>query len=139
APANTQHLALYLPRWQTIGKLSIYVDRRLLYHSATGPAWNGFNHPMRLSLQAAGEEAPRELLIRIDFQRSAGLALSPLWLGEESALETPFQGAGSPADPGVVVYLAQCQRPRLAGHYHLLLLFSPAPAALPAAGVHIIG
>src|SRR5690606_16846632 len=59
AAQTTQQLALYLPRWQTIGKISVYADRQLIYHSPTGPVWNGFNHPLLLDLQRAGEAMPQ--------------------------------------------------------------------------------
>lgn len=81
-------LRLYVPRWQTIGFVSVYADGRLIYRSEAGPVWNGFNHPLWLPLDAAGQPRPRELLVRIDHLRGAGLGLSTVWTGDENALGT---------------------------------------------------
>ena len=80
-------LRFYLPRWQTIGQIAVYADGRLLFRSGAGPVWNGFNHPLWLPLEDDGGVRPRELLVRIDHQRSAGLALSSIWVGAELALQ----------------------------------------------------
>jgi signal transduction histidine kinase len=79
-------LRLYLPRWQTIGQIAVYADDRLVFRSGAGPVWNGFNHPLWLALDQAGQEAPRRVVIRIDHLRSAGSALSTVWLGDEAGL-----------------------------------------------------
>ena len=34
-------LRLYIPRWQTIGQVTVYADSRLVYESDAGPVWNG--------------------------------------------------------------------------------------------------
>lgn len=78
---------LYVPRWQTIGHVAVYLDGRLAYRSTAGPVWNGFNHPLWLPLgNSTDAAAPREVLIRIDHQRSAGAALSTVWLGDAAGL-----------------------------------------------------
>ncbi|MDB5849560.1 MAG: sensor histidine kinase [Rhodoferax sp.] len=73
---------LYLPRWQTIGQIAIYGDERLLYRSTADLVWNGYNHPLWIALDAEGTQPlPGVLRIRIDSQRSAGGALSSLYIG----------------------------------------------------------
>lgn len=80
-------LRLYLPRWQTIGFIAVYADGRLIHRSEAGPVWNGYNHPLWLNLDPAGERRPAELLIRVDHLRGAGVAVSRVWTGEERALD----------------------------------------------------
>ncbi len=78
---------LYVPRWQTIGKIAVYGDGRLLERSRGGAIWNGFNHPLWIPLAGAGERPPQEILVRIVSLRSAGGALSTVWVGDQRALE----------------------------------------------------
>lgn len=87
AAAHDETLYLYLPRWQTIGQLAIYKDGALIWRSRGGPVWNGFNHPVWLPLAEPGEAMPHEVLIRMDSLRSAGGALSSVWIGPESELQ----------------------------------------------------
>lgn len=84
----------YLPRWQTIGRVAVYADERLIYKSAGDTVWNGFNFP--LWMPADGDEGresrgPRTLRIRIDSLTSAGGAVSTAWVGAKPALEPRFQ------------------------------------------------
>lgn len=82
-----RQLRLYMPRWQTIGQVAVYADNRLVYRSAAGPIWNGFNHPLWLALDAPQDgERPRAVLVRLDHAASAGLALSSAWFGDEDGL-----------------------------------------------------
>lgn len=83
-PASGQPLRLYLPRWQTVGQITVYADSRLIFRSGAGPIWNGFNHPLWVAL--GGDAYPQTVLIRVDHLRSAGLALSSVWLGDEKEL-----------------------------------------------------
>ncbi|MDD2925571.1 ATP-binding protein [Rhodoferax sp.] len=84
APDETVYL--YLPRWQTIGQLAVYKDGELVWRSRGGPIWNGFNHPVWLPLAEAGEAMPQEVLVRMDSLKSAGGALSSVWIGPEREL-----------------------------------------------------
>ncbi|MEO5794748.1 MAG: sensor histidine kinase [Rhodoferax sp.] len=78
---------LYLPRWQTIGRIAVYGDDRLLYRSTGDLVWNGFNHPLWVALDAEGQAPlPRLLRLRIDSRPSAGGAVSSLWVGPAPAL-----------------------------------------------------
>jgi hypothetical protein len=42
-PATQGPLVMYLPRWQTIGRIAVYGDDRLLYRSVGDVVWNAFN------------------------------------------------------------------------------------------------
>lgn len=79
-------LRLYLPRWQTIGQVAVYVDDRLAYRSGAGPVWNGFNHPLWIALDQPGAPRPKTVWLRVDHLRAAGAAVSTAWLGDERAL-----------------------------------------------------
>jgi len=87
----------YLPRWQTIGRVAVYADERLIYKSVGDTVWNGFNFPLWMAVDGdEGDErresrAPRTLRIRIDSLTSAGGAVSTAWVGPKSALEPRFQ------------------------------------------------
>lgn len=85
---------LYLPRWQTIGRMAVYADERLVYRSTGDAVWNGFNFPLWLPL--AGEAAsnappPSFLRLRIESLTSAGGAVSSAWVGPRAALESRYQ------------------------------------------------
>lgn len=77
---------LYVPRWQTIGKIAIYGDGRLIERSRGGAVWNGYNHPLWVSLADENGKLPSEVLIRMDRLRSAGGGLSTIWVGDRDAL-----------------------------------------------------
>lgn len=77
----------YLPRWQTIGKIAVYVDQQLAYRSMGGAVWNGYNHPLWIKLANAHEAPPQEIILRIDHLDSAGSAISSAWIGDESDLK----------------------------------------------------
>ena len=47
-------LMLYLPRWQTIGRIAVYGDDQLLYRSLGDVVWNAFNFPLWVPLDAEG-------------------------------------------------------------------------------------
>ncbi|MGJ7484851.1 ATP-binding protein [Variovorax sp. LT2P21] len=81
----------YLPRWQTIGRIAVYADDRLIYRSTGDLVWNGFNHPLWLPIDADGGAPPHTLLLRIDSVASAGGAVSSAWVGPAAALEPQFQ------------------------------------------------
>jgi signal transduction histidine kinase len=82
---------LYAPRWQTIGKIAIYADGRLLERSRGSAVWNGYNHPLWIPLADESGKLPSEILIRMDRLRSAGGALSTIWLGDRQVLSSGRQ------------------------------------------------
>ncbi|MBA4193415.1 MAG: histidine kinase [Comamonadaceae bacterium] len=78
---------LYLPRWQTIGRITLYADGRLIHHSRGGPVWNSFNLPLWLSLNFTQDEPPpRQILVRLVSPVAAGAGLSSLWVGPREEL-----------------------------------------------------
>ena len=81
--------SIYIPRWQTIGKIAIYVDEQLVHVSKTGPVWNGFNHPLLIKL---GEPRQKEyeVIIRVDSLKSAGLAISNIYTGPVDELHSSY-------------------------------------------------
>jgi signal transduction histidine kinase len=83
---TTTAQALYLPRWQTIGNVAVYVDGALAH--ATGAkegsrVWNSFNRPLWVPLPgpATAGGAAREVLVRMASQPGVGGALSSAWIG----------------------------------------------------------
>lgn len=78
---------LYLPRWQTIGRITVYADGRLVHHSRGGPVWNGFNLPLWLPLNITQDEPPpQQILVRLVSPVDAGAGLSSLWVGPREEL-----------------------------------------------------
>ncbi|HVE55157.1 MAG TPA: histidine kinase, partial [Ramlibacter sp.] len=51
--AATHEPFLYLPRWQTIGVVAVYVDGRLVHRTRGSRVWNSFNRPLLLPLADA--------------------------------------------------------------------------------------
>lgn len=79
-------LALYLPRWQTIGNIAVYVDGQRVHGTGThggSRVWNSFNRPLWVQLSAMAPDTPgtREVLLRMASQPGVGGALSAAWMG----------------------------------------------------------
>ncbi|PJI99215.1 signal transduction histidine kinase [Acidovorax sp. 69] len=86
-PATEGGLVLYLPRWQTVGRIAVYGDDRLLYRSVGDVLWNGFNYPLWVSLDGEGlAPRPKVLRLRIDSLANAGGTVSSLWIGQAKDL-----------------------------------------------------
>ncbi|AKR43908.1 sensor histidine kinase [Methylophilus sp. TWE2] len=83
-PKHGNRYAVYLPRWQTIGKIKVYADQQLVFSSNSGPVWNGYNYPLWLTFQA--HQIPKTLLIRVDASQQAGMGLSKIYFGDEQDL-----------------------------------------------------
>lgn len=89
-----QELFLYLPRWQTIGIVAVYVDGRIVYRTRGSRVWNSFNRPLWVPLggsngngnRSAGGELPHTVWVRMASQQGVGGALSSAWVGAEDAL-----------------------------------------------------
>jgi len=91
-PAARRGLYLYLPRWQTAGRIAIYGDRQLLYRSMGDVVWNGFNYPLWVPLDADGTQpTPRVLRLRVDSVDHAGGALSSMWIGTAQDLSARYR------------------------------------------------
>jgi signal transduction histidine kinase len=87
AAAGAEGLMLYLPRWQTAGRIAVYGDDRLLYRSVGDVVWNAFNFPLWIALDAEGAQPPPAVLrIRIDSLPGAGGSVSSIWVGPASEL-----------------------------------------------------
>jgi len=83
ASARTDEpLYLYAPRWQTVGRLTVYADGQQLWQSRGGPVWNGYNYPLWIALG----HAPKDLVIRIDVVGKVGAAMSTVRIGTRGEL-----------------------------------------------------
>lgn len=84
--AGTGHagdtLYLYAPRWQTVGRLAVYVDGQLRWHSRAGPVWNSYNYPLWIPLGSH----PHEIVVRMDMTGQVGGALSTMRIGTNGQL-----------------------------------------------------
>ena len=84
---TTDEFVLYLPRWQTIGRLSVYVDGRLVFHARGSAVWNAFNIPLWQPVSLPGVTAPPQtVLLRVVSLRESGLGLSSAWVGPRDDL-----------------------------------------------------
>ncbi|WP_010462616.1 sensor histidine kinase [Acidovorax radicis] len=91
-PPTQGGLVLYLPRWQTVGRIAVYGDDRLLYRSGGDVLWNGFNHPLWIPLDGDGlAPRPQMLRLRIDSLANAGGAVSSLWVGQGADLQLRYR------------------------------------------------
>jgi len=84
--ASPKGLYLYVPRWQAIGHLAVYADRRQIYAPESGPVWASSNQPVWLKLANAGEAPPRELLVRIVSSATYPVAISTIRVGPGNQL-----------------------------------------------------
>ncbi|MDR2876112.1 MAG: hypothetical protein LBV44_09340, partial [Methylobacillus sp.] len=83
---------LYLPRWQTVGIVSVYADDKLIYRTRGSEIWNGFNNPLWLPLTQDDESAaPGVILIRMASAKGIGGALSTVWVGSADALKWRYR------------------------------------------------
>ena len=84
APASAlalQGTRLYLPRWQTVGTVAVYVNGRLAWQSGER-IWNSFNHPVWADLTGLVQPGQDALIhVRMASQPGVGGALSSLWVG----------------------------------------------------------
>lgn len=80
-------LFFYLPRWQTVGVVSLYADDQLIWVSEGDPVWNGFNRPLGLVLDALdGSPRPAVLTLRMDTLGEHGGGITAPWLGARADL-----------------------------------------------------
>ena len=121
----------YLPRWQCQCLVSVYADNRLIMHAEGHHVWNGFNHPLWLSLnQGQAMPPPRAVWIRMVSLRNSGAGLSSAWVGPRENLqwryniryflqvELPFIASSACLFIGVFVFTSWLMRKR-----EVLLLF----------------
>jgi signal transduction histidine kinase len=89
----TQQLAaLYVPRWHTLGYLTIYANDRLIYSSMEDGEFGAFNEPLLVYMpdDIQSTHGPMRFLVRMDSVRATGGALSTLWLGPTSTLRAMY-------------------------------------------------
>ncbi len=82
-----QGTRLYIPRWQTIGTVAIYVDGVVAWQARGSRVWNSFNYPVWIDL--AGKYPPGTspvVHIRMASQQGVGGALSTVWAGNAEHL-----------------------------------------------------
>jgi signal transduction histidine kinase len=90
AQVTPQLTAVYLPRWHTLGYLTIYADDALVYSSMEDGAFGAFNNPLLVRLPSGSTAAarPLRLVVRMDSVRQFGGAVSTVWLGPAGALRS---------------------------------------------------
>ncbi len=83
APQGTR---LYIPRWQTVGTVAVYVNGRMAWQSGER-VWNSFNHPVWADLTGLIEPGKDAFIhVRMASQPGVGGALTSLWVGPSSDL-----------------------------------------------------
>lgn len=122
-------LYLYAPRWQTVGRLAVYVDGKLLWHSRAGPVWNSYNYPLWIPLG----HAPHEIVVRMDVVGQVGGALSSMRIGTNGQLlwryaarsflqtQFPYLSSGALLAIGIFSLMIWCKR-RAESRYLLCFL-----------------
>jgi len=122
-------LYLYAPRWQTVGRLAVYADGRLIWHSRAGPVWNSYNYPLWIPLG----HPPREIVVRMDVTGQVGGALSTLRIGSNGQLlwryairtflqtQFPYLSSGALLAIGIFSLMIWCKR-RTESRYLLCFL-----------------
>ncbi|RZJ25826.1 MAG: histidine kinase [Haliea sp.] len=87
APANPGEVVLYLPRWQTVGNITVYAGDRLAWRSSGSRVWNSFNRPLWVPLaEAAAAPVPEVVWIRLASQPGVGGAISTARVGTADEL-----------------------------------------------------
>ena len=82
-----QGARLYIPRWQTMGTVAIYVNGAVAWQARGSRVWNGFNHPVWIDL--AGKFPPGSspvVHVRMASLKGIGGALSTVWAGSAESL-----------------------------------------------------
>ncbi|QIL82223.1 histidine kinase [Diaphorobacter sp. HDW4A] len=90
-----QGTRLYIPRWQTVGTVAVYLDGGLLWQTRGSRVWNSFNRPVWLDLSSrrasalAGRDAT--LHVRMASEPGVGGALSTVWVGPADELRPDWR------------------------------------------------
>ncbi|WP_232245699.1 sensor histidine kinase [Delftia acidovorans] len=113
-----QGARLYIPRWQTVGTVAVYVDGKLAWQTRGSRVWNSFNRPVWLDLGGLAQPGrPLQVHVRMAGQQGVGGALSSLWAGPAESLRLSWR-LRSLLQADLVVYTA--------GSYLVLGLFALA-------------
>lgn len=92
AAAAPQELVFYLPRWQTVGSMAVYVGDRLAWRSSGSRVWNAFNRPLWVPLaQAPDAGVPDAVWVRMATQPGVGGAVSTAWAGRAEDLRWRYR------------------------------------------------
>ena len=111
-----QGARLYIPRWQTVGTVAVYVDGALAWQTRGSRVWNSFNRPVWLDLGGLAQPGrPLQVHVRMASQQGVGGALSSLWAGPAESLRLSWR-LRSLLQADLVVYTA--------GSYLVLGLFA---------------
>lgn len=95
-PPQERDLVLYLPRWQTIGIVAVYVDGHLVHRTNGSRVWNSFNRPLLVRLDGlAGQGAEHAVHLRMASQQGVGGALSTIWIGPQDSLQWRYRARSS--------------------------------------------
>jgi signal transduction histidine kinase len=90
--ATPQGPRLYVPRWQTIGTVAVYVDGQLVWQSRGSRVWNGFNRPLWVDLGGAVRPgADATVHLRMAMLPGVGGALSTVWVGPAEQLRASWR------------------------------------------------
>ncbi|MFO1262327.1 MAG: histidine kinase [Rhodoferax sp.] len=90
--ATPQGPRLYVPRWQTIGTVAVYVDGRLVWETRGSRVWNGFNRPLWIDLGGAVHPgADATVHLRMAMLPGVGGALSTVWVGPAEQLRASWR------------------------------------------------
>ena len=84
-PSN-QATYLYIPRWQSLGKIAVYADGKLIYAPHSGPFWTSYNLPIWILLAEPDSARSREILININRPQNETSGLSTIWVGDYDVL-----------------------------------------------------
>ncbi|MDR0225704.1 MAG: histidine kinase [Burkholderiaceae bacterium] len=116
--STPQGARLYIPRWQTVGTVAVYVDGALAWQTRGSRVWNSFNRPVWIDLGGLAQAGrPLVIHVRMASQQGVGGALSSLWVGSAEALRLSWR-LRSLVQADLVVYTA--------GSYLVLGLFALA-------------
>lgn len=87
-PARFQDntLFIYLPRWQTIGRVALYMNGQKIWQSYGDPVWNGFNEPVWVRLPANPSNHAFVVLLRMDSISGLGGGITSAWVGTRNSL-----------------------------------------------------
>ena len=91
APPATA-LNLYVARIKVFGTIAVYLDGKLIdQRQLGGPTW--YWEPLWLPLDGGRRAAaPREIVLRLQHQRSTDAAVASMWLGSADAIAWRYQG-----------------------------------------------
>ena len=79
-------LFFYLPRWQTVGRVTLYMNSQKIWQSYGDPVWNGFNQPVWVHLPTSPSTSAIVIILRMDSMPGLGGGITSAWVGTRNAL-----------------------------------------------------